>query len=249
MPKGRYRDHIVFNGNDLSSLVMCRMGRPIMPPVNVSTQSVGGRHGEYFRRARLEPYDIPVEIWVRSEDRRRVADLRHELAALLWTDEPAPLYLPDDPSRYHLAVLSGETDLGAITSELPTTTINFHVCDPIAYGDERAETLANDTSKTLRTGGTWQALPIVRSTLSGGTWRITNQTTGQYVEVNADSYGANPAAGASLVCDMELERVTINGYTAGVAISSEFFAISGDADVLVTGASGDTTIEWRERWL
>lgn len=242
-------DHIIFNGNDLSSLVMCRMGRPIMPPVNVSTQSVGGRHGEHFRRARLEPYDIPVEIWVRSEDRRDVADLRHELAALLWTDEPAPLYLPDDPNRYHLAVVSGETSLGAITKELPYTTINFRVCDPIAFGAERTDTLANNTAKTLRAGGTWQTLPIVRSTLAGGTWRITNQTTGKYVEVNEDSYGAVPAAGASLVCDMEQERLTINGYTAGVAITSEFFAISGDADVLVTGASGNTTIEWRERWL
>lgn len=249
MPKGRYRDHIVFNGHDLSSLVMCRMGRPILPPVNVSTQTVGGRHGEHYRRSRMEGYDIPVDIWLRTEDRRKVAELRHELAALLWTEEPAPLWLPDDPTRYHLAVLSGDTDLGAITSELPTTTLTFHVCDPIAFGDERSEVLVSGTAKTLSAGGTWEAWPIVRSTLSGGTWRITNQTTGQYVEVNADSYGANPAAGASLACDMELERVTINGNTAGVAISSDFFSLSGDATLLVTGARGETTIDWRERWL
>ena len=39
-------DRIIFNGHDLSDLVMCRMERPVMQPVEVSSETVGGRHGE-----------------------------------------------------------------------------------------------------------------------------------------------------------------------------------------------------------
>ena len=45
--------------------------------------------------------------------------MRHKLAAALWTDEPAPLYLPDDPTRYLLAIVSGSTDLDEDHGRLP----------------------------------------------------------------------------------------------------------------------------------
>ena len=243
-----YNDRIVFNGHDLSNLVMCRMERPVLPPITVSSQEVGGKHGEHFKRATMKGYDIVVNIWLRSEDRRRVADIRHELAALLWSPEPAPLVLPDDPTHYNLAVLSGETDLGAITSELPETTLLFHVCDPISYGAEHSESLVTGTAKTLVSGGTWPSFPVVTSVLSGGTWKITNQDTSDYVEVNADTFGAELTAGATLVCDMALERVTINGSDAGVEMLSNFFSLFGETSVKVSGATS-TTVDWRERCL
>ena len=240
-------DTINFNGHDLSSLVMCRPHKPIMAPVNIASQAVGGRHGKQFRRALLDAYDIPVEIWVRSEDRADVAQIRHTLAEYLWSEAPAPLYLPDDPDLYHLAIVRGDTDLGAITSELPKTTIKFHVLDPIAFGEEKQESLTS-TAKSITVGGSWPSYPIITSTLSGGTWKLTNNTTTEFVEVNAKSYGATPASGATLICDMEKEQVTINGSTAGVAMTSDFFSIKGTVSLLVTGASA-TTMKWRERWL
>lgn len=241
-------NQVIFNGNDLSQYCMVRPHRPVMPPVSVASQAVGGRHGEIFKRARIDSYEIPVELWLRSEDREKVADLRHALAALLWTEEPAPLYLPDDPTRYHLAVVSGTTDLGAITDELPGCMVNFKVCDPIAYGAAHSVSLRNNYATEITVGGTWESRPVITTTLSGGTWRITNVTTAEYVEVNAESFGAALSAGGVLACDMEEERVTIGGNTAGVAASSDFFSISGSTKLRVTGSSA-TTVEWRERWL
>ena len=177
-----------------------------------------------------------------------VADLRHTLAALLWTEEPAPLYLPDDPDRYHLAVVSGITDLGAVVNGLPGCMVNFKVCDPIAYGAAHSVSLRNNYATDITVGGTWESKPTITTTLAGGTWRITNVTTAEYVEVNAESFGAALSAGGVLVCDMENERVTIGGTTAGVAVASDFFSIEGTTKLRVVGSSS-TTVEWRERWL
>lgn len=240
-------DRIIFNGHDLSSIVMCRMERPIMAPVEVSRESVGGRHGDVFRRARMQGYTVPVTVWIRAKDRRKVAEIRHKLAAMLWTEEPAALYLPDDPSRYHLAVVEGDTSLGAITDELPTTTINFYVCDPIAYGNKRQESLSS-SAVSVDAGGTWESFPTIRSTTTGGTWKVANITTGEFVEVSEDSAGSEIPSGSTLVCDMANERLTINGYDMGVSVASDFFPIDGRMTLQVTGGSG-TTIDWTERWL
>lgn len=248
MRKSNNHDRIIFNGNDLSNIVMCRMERPIMPPVEVSHEAIGGRHGELFKRVRMQGYIVPVTVWLRATDRRRVAELRHRLAAMLWTDAPAPLYLPDDPTRYHLAIVSGDTNLGAITDELPRTVINFYVCDPIAYGNSRTETLAPDANVSIASGGTFAAAPLVRSITSGGTWRIANVTTGAFVEINADTVGASIESGAAINCDMAIERVTINGNDVGVSVDSIFFTIDGLTTLRVTGGTG-TTIDWRERWI
>lgn len=241
-------DRIIFNGHDLSNIVMCRMERAVMPPVEVSHEVIGGRHGSLFRRARMEAYEQPVTIWIRSEDRRKVAEIRHRLAAMLWTEEPAPLYLPDDPNRFHMAIVSGDTNLGAITDELPTTTINFLVCDPIAYGNQRTASLATNTNVLVDAGGTFKAAPIVKSTTSGGTWRITNLTTGYFVEVNASTVGTAIPSGRQIVCDMELERFTLNGSDVGVSVESDFFTIEGRNTLKVTGGT-NTTLDWRERWI
>ena len=242
------RDKIIFNGHDLSGIVMCRVERPIMPPVDIAYEAIGGRHGERFKRARMQGYTIPVTVWIRAKDRRRVADIRHKLAAMLWTDEPKKLFLPDDPSRYQMAIVSGDTNLGEITDELPKATINFYVCDPIYYGTERSEALTAGTAKTIDVGGTHESKPIVRSTTAGGTWKLTNVTTGEFVEINADTVGVAIQSGKAIVCDMEAETLTLNGSYVGVSASSDFFAVEGRTQLLVTGGA-NTTIDWRERWI
>lgn len=248
MRRNLSHDRIIFNGNDLSNIVMCRMERPVMPPVDISRETIGGRHGEVFKRARMQGYTIPVTVWLRTKDRRRVAEIRHKLAALLWADEPKPLYLPDDPTRYHLAIACGDTSLGAIIDDVPKTTIGFYVCDPIAYGNTRCEQIATGTRTMVDAGGTYKAAPVVKSTTTGGTWRIQNVTTGQFVEINADTVGAAIQGNRAIECDMDKETFKLNGSHVGVSADSTFFTIDGRTELLVTGGSG-TTIGWCERWI
>ena len=92
-------DRVIFNGHDLSALVSCKVNRPIMPPVNANFESISGRHGELFKSAYFGGYDLPVDVWLRSDDRRDAAAVRHALAELLCTDEPAPRERGRQPTR------------------------------------------------------------------------------------------------------------------------------------------------------
>lgn len=235
-------DRIVFNGHDLSSLAYCKVNRSVMPPVDASFQTIGGRHGERFKRARLGGYDLAVDMWIRTEHRREVAEARHVLAAMLWTDEPAPLYLPDDPTRYLLAIVGGDTDLGEITDDCPTTTVSFHIGDPISYGQKRRQNVvAGDIY--LDAGGTWPTYLSLTATPSpGASWRLTNIDTGEFVEIRTALTASNV-----IRIDMADERATVNQATASVTIDSDFFSVEGRTHLKLSG--GSAVIEWRERWL
>lgn len=235
-------DRIVFNGCDLSKLVCCKVRRPIMAPVNATFESVPGRHGEVFKHAYRGGYDLPVEVWLRAEDRREVADLRRRLAAVLWTDGPAKLYLPDDPTRYLLAIVSGSTDLDEITDDCPTTTVTFRVGDPDYYGQARRVDVEG-RSVSIDAGGTRPSfLNVTARPEAGSSWRITNVDTGEFVEVKAPL-----VSGSVIRIDMEKERATVNQSTAPVTVDSDFFEIEGRTRLSIT--NGTAVLDWIERWL
>ncbi|MDO4437546.1 MAG: phage tail family protein [Coriobacteriaceae bacterium] len=235
-------DRIIFNGHDLSRLVYCKVHRPIMADVSATFESVPGRHGEVFKSAFRAGYDLPVEVWLRSEDRRRVSDVRHKLASALWSDEPAPLYLPDDPTRYLMAIVTGATDLDEITDDCPTTIVTFHIGDPDFYGQKRrVEVSAGNVF--INVGGNRPAhLHVTARPEAGKPWRITNVDTGEFVAVTGQL-----AQSSVIRIDMEQERATVNSQTAPVSIDSDYFEINGRCHLNITG--GTAVLEWRERWL
>ena len=235
-------DRIVFNGNDLSHIVYCKVRRPIMATVNPVFETVPGRDGEVFRRVTRGGFDLPVDMWIRAEDRREVAEVRHELAAALWSDAPAPLYLPDDPARYHLAIVTGDTDLDEITDDCPTTTVTFRVGDPDSFGRSRRMDVSAG-SVFLDAGGTRPTyLRVTAKPAAGTSWRISNLDTGEFVQI-----GQAIASGSTVRLDMESERATLNGQLAAMTIDSDCFAIEGRTHLSIS--SGTATLEWVERWL
>ena len=239
--KRNQSDSIVFNGHDLSSLVYCKIRRPVMASVKPTFDDVPGRHGEAFRAVKREGYDLKVDMWLRTERRRDVADARHKLAAALWTGEPAPLYLPDDPTRYLMAIVSGETDLDEITDDCPSCTVTFHVGDPDYRGQKRRIDVSG--SAAFSVGGTLPAaIKVTAKPGACSSWRITNTDTGEFVEV------AQALAADSVVrLDFETERAEVNGNVAPLSITSDFFDVEGRGHLKVS--SGTATIEWEERWL
>lgn len=235
-------DRVIFNGHDLSALVSCKVNRPIMAPVNANFESVSGRHGELFKSAYFGGYDLPVDIWLRSDDRRDAAAVRHALAELLCTDEPAPLVLPDDPTRYLLAIVSGSTDLGEITDACPSTTVTFHVGDPFYYGNKRRVEVKAGTF-TVNAGGNRPAhLAITAKPSSSAAWYIRNVDTGEQVKL-----ASSVTSTSTVRVDMALERATVNSQAAAVTLDSDFFTINGRTTLKLSG--GSAVLEWRERWL
>lgn len=235
-------DRVQFNGHDLSTLVYCKVNRPIMAPVEATFENISGRHGELFKSAYLGGYDLPVDIWLRSENRRDVAAVRHKLAQWLWSDEPAPLYLPDDPTRYLLAIVSGSTDLGEITNDCPMTTINFHVGDPIYYGKKRRVDAKAGTF-SIDAGGNMPAqLTITAKPSSSAAWFIRNVDTGEQVKLSSSTTNTS-----TVRVDMALERATVNSQAAAVTLDSDFFSVDGRTKLQL--GNGSAVLEWRERWL
>ena len=239
--KRNQSDSIVFNGNDLSSLVYCKIRRPIMASVNPTFESVPGRSGEAFKTVKRDGYDLVVDMWIRSEHRREVAEARHKLAAMLWTEEPAPLYLPDDPTRYLMAIVSGATDLDEITDDCPNASVTFHIGDPDYHGQSRR--ISTTGTAAFSVGGTLPAsIKVTAKPAAGSSWRITNADTGEFVEV-----AQTLTADSEIVLDFANEKATVNGSVASLSIMSDFFEVNDRAHLKIS--SGKAIIEWEERWL
>lgn len=231
----------MFNGHDLSSLVYCKIRRPVMASVKATFDDVPGRHGEVFKNVKREGYDLTVDMWLRTEHRRDVADARHKLASMLWTDEPAPLFLPDDPTRYLMAIVSGSTDLDEITDDCPMASVTFRIGDPDYHGQSRRIDVSG--SAAFAVGGTLSA--AIRVTAKPGacaSWRITNTDTGEFVEV-----AQTMTADSTVRLDFATEHATVNNSVAALNIMSDFFEVKDRAHLKIS--SGTATIEWEERWL
>ncbi len=237
------KDKFCFAGHDLSDIVMVRVQRPVMAPVEVGVQEVVGAPGAFVSAPRLTSYSLPVELWLRVEDRRAVAAARHRLAACLYSKEPAPLVLPDDPERYLMAVVEGQTDLGVISDELPHCTVTFRITDPVAYGAERTASVST-TLKQVDAGGTYKAFPMVSVTPHANTnsWTITDKTSGKSFSVAGIFDGQSV-----LSIDMATERALYKGSQLEISPASEGIELEGIHELKVS--AGTAMLSWRERWL
>ena len=234
---------MVFNGYDFSRVLRVNPTRPIMPGMDVETDDVPGMDGVAFREARLQELSIPVEARLRPCLTRDVAELRHELAAALCVREPAPLILPDDPSRYHLALLSGTTELDRlwVTGK---TTLTFVAPDPVAYGAKHVQDVSG--TSTVRAGGTYPARFKLTAHPTGDYFQVRDVTSGEFVrvEMTFDSDG-----GSTLVVDMAARHCEVNGASADkyVTLASDYFALEPSGTEL--SVSSASTLEWTDRWL
>ena len=175
-----------------------------------------------FKSAYRGGYDLPVEIWLRTEDRREVAEARHKLAAALWTDEPAALYLPDDPTRYLLAIVSGSTDLDEITDDCPTTTVTFHIGDPDYYGQRRRMEVSAGNIY-VNAGGNRPA--YLKVTARPSRWQhVADYAT----SIPASSWLSTPRLRLRAPYGLTWRpSATVNNQTAPVTIDSDYFEING----------------------
>lgn len=234
---------MVYNGFDFGPYLRANPHRPILAPVTVTTDDVPGRDGTRFRSARLGELTIPVDVELRTRPRETVAELRHRLAGKLWCAEPAPLALPDDPHRYHLAVLDGESELDVLW-ETGETTLNFRCPDPVAYG--MAGKAAIDTAASIRSGGNYETRPTITVVPDAGEgYKVAHAGSGEAVEVAFAFDGTK-----TLVIDCKAEHCEIDGANADayVTLESDYFALEpGGNDLTATGGAG--YVEWVERWL
>ncbi len=236
---------MVYNGFDFSPYLRVNPHRGLLPPTSVETEAVPGRDGSRLVSARLSELTIAVDVSLRGRARDDAAELRRMLASALWSPEPAPLVLPDDPGRYLMAVVDGETELSNLwaTGE---ATITFRCPDPVAYGSGREEDMT--TSLVVTGGGTYPSRPvIVARPGKGDHYRVTNEATGELIQVDMPFTGTGDQV---LTIDCAARHCEVNGASADpyVTLASSYFELSPGTNRL-SASEGSATVRWTERWL
>lgn len=235
---------MIFNGYDFSPYLRCNPTRSVLPPVNVKTTETPNGNGEIFDTSTLESLSIPVSARLCYRGNERPMEVRRRLAAMLYCNSPAKLVLDDDPTRYYMAILSGESPLDSLW-RTGKAELTFICPDPIAYGAninfEMRITIG------ISVGGTYESHPIITAIPAANTsyWRITENTSGDYVQINHSFDGTQ-----ALVIDCANQSATIDGESTDVdvVLASNFFALRPGRTTLKT-SSGTATIEYIERWL
>lgn len=220
---------------------MSEATRTVAPSRRVERTEVPGMDGELVRFDGLEAVEVMVKGYLTPYGIDQVAKVKRILAKMLTIDEAQALRLPDEPWSYTLAVCTGGAELSR-HAHRPKVELSFLCADPVAYGQERTDTLTT-TAKTVDSGGTYKVWPVVTAKpASGSYWMLTNVTTGDFVRVDAAFTGSQ-----TVVLDMAKQRCKVNGTDHQVNISSDYFPLDGEQSLKVS--SGTATLEWSERWL
>lgn len=128
---------IKFNEAEMPSFVkVLGINHSILPPISQNQLTIGGRAGAYDFGNTVGTREIAVSIAIIAPEENVMPRLLEELSLWLLFDEAKELVLGDNPDRYYLAKVTGDTD---ITEEfiVGEGTITFVCTDPYIYGQER----------------------------------------------------------------------------------------------------------------
>jgi predicted phage tail component-like protein len=150
---------ITFNGYYLKDFCIIKdIGRQIMPSVSVSMIDIQGRDGSYYFRKKKEARVINVEIMMLGNTKEEIRQTAQQLANILDTEDPAPLFFDDQPGVEYRAIVSGDTDISEETF-FGVSTIQFVCPDPYGVGTATTETAVTSTGTVLVNPGNAKTFP------------------------------------------------------------------------------------------
>ena len=237
---------LIFDGHDFATL--CVYGDPKITILNSKpvTRDVSGRDGEAFVGLTYGVSSVAFTIAVIGDaETRRVA--LSTIGGWLAVDGPKPLYLPDTPDRYYLAVPSRALDLKrGKDGELATVT--FMLTDPVAYGEAQTASLASGGSATININGT--APTYLNVTADSAVRNGSALVWG--VRVDSQDF-VHVATGTASACKVEIdsgERVckVANALTLPTLDSDWLKLEPGAHTVAMDYGTGAATLSWTERW-
>ena len=236
----RRETSIYFDGKDLAPwLWVTSVTRSMLPERKIEEHTVNGVDGSLVSGVSLEALTVTVTAHIRADSALDVSDARRLISEALATSEPRPLFLPDEPNRYLMAMYKGGAELSRNVRK-PKVELEFYCPDPVAYGEEREIDVEGERPVSVR--GTYPCRPKLTVTPpSGASWRITRVSTGEYVEVTGPFTGEQQVS-----IDMSEERCTVNGNDVAVTLGSDYFGLLGTEQVRVSG--GTARLSWIERW-
>lgn len=236
---------MIFNDIDFGDYIKVEKVRdPLLPPILNLRREVPGKNGSLYKRNKLEPKNIEVEIRLIEKNRSKVKEKARTVSRLLYTKEPKKLRFKEEPDKYYLAILDSSTDLERFLFT-GFSILTFVALDPIAYGETKTIDITN--SPIILNEGTHSTTGTITVEITEATnnLQVTLQNTGEFIYVSHDF-----VVGDTILIDLEEEMIYKNGYSImhDCYLESDFFDIpTGEFQISVS--SGNATLEFTERWL
>lgn len=141
----------------------------------------------------------------------------------------------DDPFKYGLSSSSDSTGVAGSSSGGRTYPRTYPLeYNTVAGGEGNSIAFNNiGTASTSR----WTA--ELHGPLTNGGWRISNDTTGEFIRVNIGLSSTD-----IVVIDFEQETVTMNGTLISASITGDFFSLPRGVSVLKLYADFDPAASW-----
>lgn len=199
-----------YNGNNLSNLIKVNeVGRPLLPPRDLSTREIYGKPGAFFFEKRDQPIVLPITVSLIEKDLVSYREKARELAYLLEVDEPKRIILSDEPDKYINGILMDESMLDEIYT-VGQGTLNFFCPDPYWYAiDDDIFSYSGAGNYTIVRKGLRDSLPLIEIKGTNLAGSITLSTNSHDLV-----YDGPLSANETLVIDSELitaYRVRSNG--------------------------------------
>ncbi|MBX6361278.1 MAG: phage tail family protein [Acidobacterium ailaaui] len=172
-----------FNGRHSSEfpLIVNSKPRQIAPPISPKLLSIPGRPGAYDYGAEIGTREITIGVSIFGDNSSEYRSAIRQIAAwLLPLDgKPKQLIFDDEPDKYYLARLSGQTDLDELVT-FGSTTLTFLCADPHAYSIVSADEVTWGSDILTFDSMTYvfgDDFPNVQQFFAPGTFTITSYST------------------------------------------------------------------------
>lgn len=237
---------LIYDGHDFSTLFIWGDPQITILDAKPDTREVSGRNGAAFVGMTYGVSTVAFTLAaIGDAETRRVA--LSTLGGWLMVDEPKPLYLPDTPDRYYLAVPSGALELTrGIDGEIAQVT--FELTDPVAYGATKTASLSSGGSATINVNGT---APTYLNVMANSAVR---NSSAQVWGVKVDNVDyVHVATGSSSARKVEIysgERIckVANALTLPT-LDSDWIKLNPDTHTIAMDyGTGAATLSWIERW-
>lgn len=242
---------IIYDGVDLGELMFIRdIERPVMPGQTLEVISIEGRHGALFMYKKHEPVTLPVQVVVSEDTIHLLHERRREIAAALHKNEPKRLIFTDEPDKYIMAILTGESPLPTLATH-GEATLNFFCPEPFWYAvEDNIFEFEGAGTHDFNREGTVESEPeiVITGTVNG---EITLDLNGQVM-----TYTGRLSTGEKLVIDSKWKTAYVtnaaNERTSAINnLSTLDFPLArpGLNNFSVTGSVDTITVSCRSRWL
>ena len=234
---------MIYDGFDFGyHIIIDKIHRPMLPSVDVQAEDLSG-DGARITGVRLEASEIEVDIRLyRPFDEigaRGFEESRRLLASRLLRRKPCKLTLPDAPDIYHMAILSGDTDLERI-AWCGTGTLTFYCPDPVGYSANVRHVYSATGDVVCNVGGNYPCLPTFKVTSNSST--VTLTVDGKPLRCLGDATGNDP-----VVIDTSLHCVTKGDDVCMLDCTDDYPEWAPGLHTVE--CDYPLIIEWQERWL